>query len=456
MLLVASFSLLALCACDRGLTPGSVRIGGSIRVNSSPAGASIWLDDSSTGQFTNCSLTGVVPGVHAVKLKLDGYGEYCDTVIVVAGQPESVDAVLFEAGSIFVNSNYPRAYVWLDGVSTKEITPCRFDNVPVGLHDLSVRADLKLAYDTSVVLSQADTARIAAVLLPYETGFCGTGMAVGVSVDGHFAYVAAYTSGLWIVDISEPAAPRQIGHCGLLGQTLDVATDDTLAYVAVGEAGLNVVSVSDPQSPRVIGSMNSPGDARGVAVSGSTVYLADGDSGLSVVNVADPVNPHQVGRLRTPGSARGLSVAGDFVYIAAGDSGLRVICVTDPANPYEVGHVEMPGDAYDVTTADGHAYVADGWYGMVIVDVSEPTNPRGVSNCWYSEEEVLSICVHQNLAYVAAWNAGLRIVDVTDPGGPFDVAYCDLSAAVGVSVSGAHAYVARDGQGLSVVAISKW
>lgn len=55
--------------------PAPVSAVGNVAVTSSPAGAAIWLDGTSTGQVTPYTLTNVTAGSHTIILKLTGYAD---------------------------------------------------------------------------------------------------------------------------------------------------------------------------------------------------------------------------------------------------------------------------------------------------------------------------------------------------------------------------------------------
>jgi hypothetical protein len=86
-----------------------------------------------------------------------------------------------------------------------------------------------------------------------------------------------------------------------------------------------VVNVSNPAAPFEVGYVDTPDVAHGVAVAGSYAYVADEDAGLRVVNVSDPAAPVEVGFYDTPGWASRVAVAGGYVHLAAAlDGGLYV------------------------------------------------------------------------------------------------------------------------------------
>lgn len=67
---------------------------GSIQVNSTPTGASVYLDGSNTGRTTNCTLTNVSQGSHSLKLELELYGKWEGNAQVTVGQTTQINATL--------------------------------------------------------------------------------------------------------------------------------------------------------------------------------------------------------------------------------------------------------------------------------------------------------------------------------------------------------------------------
>src|SRR5512140_1330095 len=121
-------------------------------------------------------------------------------------------------------------------------------------------------------------------------------------------------------------------------QAEDIAVSGTYAYAAAGTSGLRVLDVRVPASPQVVGSVAVPGNTKALAASGRYVYAAAYSAGLQVIDVSNAGAPQVVGGVDTPGQALGVAVAGHYAYIADGSSGLQVIDVADPAHPSIVGH----------------------------------------------------------------------------------------------------------------------
>jgi tetratricopeptide (TPR) repeat protein len=67
---------------------------GSIQVSSTPQGAKIFLDGTDTMKVTNSTLDSVPAGSHIVRISLDDYEDYEETVTVTAGETAIVNAQL--------------------------------------------------------------------------------------------------------------------------------------------------------------------------------------------------------------------------------------------------------------------------------------------------------------------------------------------------------------------------
>jgi hypothetical protein len=80
--------------------------GGSLSVNSSPSGATIYLDDSYKGK-TPLAIIEASSGYHTIKLSLDGYNDWSTSVEVTEGKTSNVNKTLKKVpppiGNIVIN-----------------------------------------------------------------------------------------------------------------------------------------------------------------------------------------------------------------------------------------------------------------------------------------------------------------------------------------------------------------
>jgi hypothetical protein len=278
-------------------------------------------------------------------------------------------------------------------------------------------------------------------------GNCDTpGLANGVAVEGNYAFVADWGSGLRVISVADPAHPAEVGHADI-PDAVAVAVSGNYAYVVCLLSGLRVFSVADPTHPTEVGYYDTPGLSYCVAVNGDYAYVTDADSGLWVISISDPTHPTEVGHWVVPDITYSIAVAGHFVYVADYFYGLRVVSVADPANPHEVGHNDSVGFAA-VAVKGGYAYVGNLEDGLFAVSLADSAHPVQVGWC-NTQERVTSIAVDD---YVCAIGSSrLSVVSVSDPAHPDTVGhYYWLSwGAHSLATSGDFIYVATD-SGLSV------
>jgi hypothetical protein len=285
-----------------------------------------------------------------------------------------------------------------------------------------------------------------------------------VAISGNYAYVAAYKSGLQIIDITNPANPTFKGSYKRSDWAMGVAVFGNYAYVVSSNHNnynlgfLRIIDITDPANPIFKGSHNTLNSACKVALSGNYAYVVGIDydyrSGfLQIIDVTDPTNPIFKGSYDTPRSAHGVAVQGNYAYVAAGDgdSGLQIIDITNPANPTFKGSYDTPREAWGVAVSGNYAYVADRNSGLQIIDISNPSNPtfKGSYDKIY---QALGVALSDNYAYVANCNSGLHIINISDPANPtFKGAYDTSGDALGVTLSDNYAYVAARDSGLQII-----
>jgi len=284
-----------------------------------------------------------------------------------------------------------------------------------------------------------------------QLAFSPGGSALGVAVNGSYAYVADSESGLRIVNIADPASPVLVGTCDTPALASGVALSGNYAYIADNDlygvyplSGLLAIDVTNPAAPQQVGYYDTQGIALGIAVSGSHAYMADGDCGLRVINVSNPAAPYEVGFYNTPQYATGVTVSGTYAYIADGLSGLRVISIANPASPQEVGFYNTPGYARSVALSGDYACVADDDCGLRVINIANPANPQEVGFC-DTPDWAQCVAVSGDLAFVADYFGGLRVINIANPAAPVQVGYyLTPGQAYGVAVSGEYIYVADD------------
>jgi hypothetical protein len=216
-------------------------------------------------------------------------------------------------------------------------------------------------------------------------------------VVGNYAYVADYSKGLQIIDISNPTTPTLKGNYDTSGYAFGVQVVGNYAYVADYNSGLQIIDISNPLTPTLKGNSATSVGAYGVQVVGNYAYVADAYAGLQIIDISNPTTPTLKGNYDTSGVARGVQVVGNYAYVADYNSGLQIIDISNPITPTLKGNYDTYGNAWGVQVVGNYAYVADGEGGLKIINVSEFTNqaPTNItlSNSNIAENQVIGTVV---------------------------------------------------------------
>jgi hypothetical protein len=310
---------------------------------------------------------------------------------------------------------------------------------------------------------------------PVELGALGFPRPLAVAGVGDLAYVADGGSilfdirpSLQVIDVSDPAAPVEIGALDTGFEPFDgdvfdadIAVVEGLLYLVEGgfPNRLRVIDASNPMALVELGAVDFGGGREiGIAVVDGLAYVAAGRSGLRVIDVSDPAAPVEIGAFDTPRSANDVAVVGGLAYVTDGGhppyirASLRVIDVSIPAAPVEIGAFDTLGDAWGVVVVDGLAYVADGFSGLRVIDVSNPASPIELVGL-DTPASAVSVELVDGLAYVGAFD--LRIIDVSNLGFPVELGALETPDPIGdVEVLDGLAYVAGGVSGLRVMDVS--
>lgn len=248
------------------------------------------------------------------------------------------------------------------------------------------------------------------------------GFANNVDVSGNYAYVAAGSGGLQVVDVSDHAHPHVVASRSLPGNANDVIVVGNYAYVAAGSAGLQIVNISDPLVPVVSGSLNTGGVAWDVMVKGSKAYVANGAGGLVIIDVSTPSSPTELGSFSLPGTAKGVDVdvMRQIAAVALGTGGLAVVNVANPVAPVLLA--TLPGgDLRDLAISGNYAFLADFSRSFTSVDLTNASTPVLRASVQQNLGGLLQdVAVEGTLATGADvfFINGVPIIDVSVPASP--------------------------------------
>jgi hypothetical protein len=274
---------------------------------------------------------------------------------------------------------------------------------------------------------------------------------------------------LQVLDVTIPEQPRVLGelsttipvNTGTGSGFYDVALNSagTLAVVAAGTTGVMVVDISNPATPVVRSTYNTPGWAYGVTLNSTTglVYVADGNAGLAILNISNPGNPTLVGSMSMSWCfLADIAVSGGIAYLADSQGSLEVVDVSTPSAPRWVSLLQLSGGAYHVAVEGTRAVLitegSSSW--LDIIDIAQPSNPVKISSVVLGTPGTgKGVTLTNGLAYVAASGKGLQIYDVSTATPSLRPTAPTIGAALDVAVKDSYAYVADFPATISIISL---
>jgi hypothetical protein len=274
-----------------------------------------------------------------------------------------------------------------------------------------------------------------------------------ISVVGNYAYIAGFDSGLYVLDVSNPASPQQVGRWPTpsdVFQVSGVVSDGHYAYLGNGP-DVRVIDVSDPVHPTEVGVCTDPGYAMELSKVGNHLYVSDWFSRMWVIDVSDPAVPTAVGSCTATDNLGNVAADSGHAYLACQFSGMDVVDVSNPTDPYRVGRYESSSAlCCERCIVSGHYVYLTEESGLCIIDVSNPASPVKVG---YYDVPGYATAVSKVGQYVyVSSNSGLRVVDVSDPANPLEVGhYWMPHNATPVTAVGNYAYTGFEETGLRII-----
>jgi len=198
---------------------------GSIRVNSTPPGATIYVDDEKVGSETPCTISGIEVGSHSIQVELEGFARPDEKWVTVrVNKVTEVDFNLTaEVGSIAVSSVPTNASIYLDENETGLFTDVTLEDIPVGEHTIKL---VMPGYQnaTQTIDVEREECSIVDLVLSHEEGTAG-------SSDG---------STSWNGSIAISSVPAN-ASIYLDGSATGFRTNTTLKTVPAGEYIIKLV-----------------------------------------------------------------------------------------------------------------------------------------------------------------------------------------------------------------------
>lgn len=154
------------------------------------------------------------------------------------------------------------------------------------------------------------------------------GYGYDLTVSGNTLYFADGDAGLRMFDITDRTNPTEIsqfdGDDRDKFQARGVAVDGRLALVAAGYSGVSILDVSNPAAPVEIGHVAAKRNARRVEIVGRTAYVGD-LQWINAIDLSDPTAPKEIAAFKAPAYIDDIWLADNAVFIAAHQAGMLAL-----------------------------------------------------------------------------------------------------------------------------------
>lgn len=176
---------------------------------------------------------------------------------------------------------------------------------------------------------------------------------------------------LRIFNAVNPEKPELVGKLSLLGSLRDLAwLEPHFVVVSAGQSGLYVVDVGKPAAPRLVGHMPLPFHLRKMAQTtkllwvGNRMYVSHQRAGVSLVDLSDIRHPRIRQLLNLPGFAKNMIWQDDFVFVSLHREGVFMIDASIGQGLAPIGILETPVNAYDLAASRGKLAVSGAASGL--------------------------------------------------------------------------------------------
>lgn len=200
-----------------------------------------------------------------------------------------------------------------------------------------------------------------------------------ITISGDYAYISVAKNtnevGIIVMDISDPALPKEVGISGLLLRGLNGFMASSSSLFVIAEDGLHIADISSPNSLEEIGFIpNSDGALeesqdpfQDIAIAGKYAYITSGESGLHVFDISNPSSPKEIASLDTKEKASSILISGNLVYVIdwrtmtsmeGNTTPILIIDISNPDQPKELASVELPvySGNFHFAEANNHIY----------------------------------------------------------------------------------------------------
>ncbi|MBD3193196.1 MAG: hypothetical protein GF308_21360 [Candidatus Heimdallarchaeota archaeon] len=288
-----------------------------------------------------------------------------------------------------------------------------------------------------------------------------------IFVKGNYAYIGTSTD-LFVVDVSDPTDPIQVGNFSnvrttslclsddylYVGNRLnysldvfdvsdptnitrisrvffefadtinDIILDQDLVYIAHDWQGLKILNSSNSENLTLINSYDVNNYVMDLFLAGNNLFLANYDGGLIILDISNPEELIKEGEYHDGGSVIGISgnLQVNLLVLADELDGLEWLDIQTLNNPVELAQTPIGGYSSNVIIQDNFAFVADNEEGLEIIALHNPSAPQEISQYKpLKNVGVVDLAIKDSYAFLLCSIPALYIIDISNPFLPIEV-----------------------------------
>ena len=250
------------------------------------------------------------------------------------------------------------------------------------------------------------------------------GQITDIELEGNYAFVCNGRGGLRIVDVHNPAKPKEVAAYGHMAVPKRACIENGCAYIAAGMKGLEVLDVRNPIRPVAVSfedSAESAGtlDSKNICIDDDRLCVIDEDQGLRLFDIKDPRNPEKIGEWKAGGRGlrRGAAACEGKTILIAGDSpdeGVSLLNIGG-SKPELTSSLDVPQYWYGTCAKirDGFALIGTS-SGLIVLDIHDKKKPKQLST-FDAVKDIMDLDVKGTYVYVTNSTGDLSVIDISDP-----------------------------------------
>lgn len=260
--------------------------------------------------------------------------------------------------------------------------------------------------------------------LPVVGVFTPVGAATDLAVTGDYAYVTAgFTNNIHQIAVADPAQVHTIRRHLTNAEVNGLNLADDALYLMM-DAGLQVIDLATPDTPVMANlyPIINPTiqNLWHVVVNYPYAYLGDINGNVWIINLAEPTSVIDAPSYTALGNVGAMALVDNYAYLPAPGLGVRILEVAATGELTQVGLYGTTETIYQIAVARGDVYIV-GPQGLSIVDVREPSAPTLVYH-----DAIMGVAhdlaIAGDYVFIATDNDGLQALDITNPAQPITVA----------------------------------